>query len=409
MTSHAKVAALAILTLFAQPFVDAQDCNCGVVLDKQYPTILKATSSSTFQQRVWEYFCSDSFEQQARNGKAWGEVTVPIEGVPVPFAGGAQYGDSWAKRSRACQSRSNSLNAEQAAQVFFQFVPIEVQLNAQNVWLKCHESCKGNSARYVSLAAERAGEKLVTFTLRLDPAIPLAYVNSVVPENLSCSRPFTPASKIPATGLVSVCTILDLQKESLLVVVPSLGGPVNWIHSPGKPTPPPDSPRPSFVETSAPMAGNPFGCGGSMSCPSGQVLVGITDGTGCGIVNNGFCSPVNVRDQSGLVFGQASSSSCVALPQYGCGQSAECTGGRVLVAYSDGTGCGVPNGGTCCSLSTAGVELEPDINSCEWKSGFGCGQTSFCGPNQVMVGVKDGTSCNVQNQVKCCSLRPRRR
>lgn len=87
-----------------------------------------------------------------------------------------------------------------------------------------------------------------------------------------------------------------------------------------------------------------FACGQSAVCPGNKVLVGFEDGTGCSVMNGGQCCE--------LVAGgvRLEPQGCAWADDFACGESRTCGSDQVMVGLRDGTGCGVTNRLRCCSL-----------------------------------------------------------
>lgn len=163
-------------------------------------------------------------------------------------------------------------------------------------------------------------------------------------------------------------------------------------------------PVPTRVVTKAATIGAKLECGGSMTCSPGTALVGERDGTGCDVQSYGLCSTVQTVTAKGDLFAGVHHANCTPLPYFGCGQRAQCGEGKVLVGYSDGTGCGIPNSGQCCELFTDVGNRQVVPSGCSIGSPIGCGGSSQCAGGQVMTGRVDGSGCGVLNQIICCGL-----
>lgn len=163
-------------------------------------------------------------------------------------------------------------------------------------------------------------------------------------------------------------------------------------------------PVPKTVVTAARAIDNTFACAGSMECAEGRALTGERDGTGCGIANEGQCSTIKTLDEVGDPFSDVSNVECEPLPAFACGEQSSCPAGKVLVGYSDGTGCGVRNTGKCCRLVTKKERHRLVPTSCYWQNPVGCGTRTQCAADQVMIGRLDGTGCGVPSKIQCCNL-----
>lgn len=395
---------LAVLVLaFASRSTVAQNCDhCGEVLRSQHPIEYMSKTDRGFASDVWSFFCSATFESQTKDGSA--EVTVPLEGLPVPFGAGAKYRESWTKRSEACSGGRSKLAMHEAAQVYFKLVPEAVQLGAQLMWGECVKDCTIGTMSHVTLSASKVDDTHVNFTLALKPETTVAYVTRVIASNLSCSGLIVPPARITPAGIGSNCTIDTVAQVSSLTVIPSYGAPVSRRIDPPAPPPPPPLPQPTSVSVGGSAWEGDFDCGKSMSCADNRVLAGIRDGTSCLVLNRGRCATISVWDQFGKIFSAVKHVNCEPLDQFSCGQLAVCPGNKVLVGFKDGTGCEVMNGGQCCDLVLAvgGDPIEP--RGCTWTDEFSCGESRTCGSDQVMVGLRDGTSCEVTNKIRCCAL-----
>jgi hypothetical protein len=87
-----------------------------------------------------------------------------------------------------------------------------------------------------------------------------------------------------------------------------------------------------------------FSCGQSSACPFGKVLVGYRDGSSCSVANTGQCCEL-----AGVGY-TVDTEACVFSDLFGCGTTALCGANQVMVGIQDGTGCGVQSRIQCCGL-----------------------------------------------------------
>lgn len=203
----------------AQGFCDA----CKEVL-KLGQRVITISSSSNENEATKSWFCSSSFEQRVRNSSFIGEITVPIEGVPVNFKAGSDNEESFRRREAFCSSASRNFNREDTYNIFQQLA----DENVVREWGSCVErSCSDLSPTSgLSLALNRTGGQ-VTTRLRWTPRFtgeqpPI--ITSVTRVNLICTSDIIQTQKVVnVEGLADICTTNNRQSSTLLINTTSAG------------------------------------------------------------------------------------------------------------------------------------------------------------------------------------------
>jgi hypothetical protein len=377
--------------------LSGQECDiCVSAIREQYPVTFISQTDNRLSVDMDHFFCSDEFEKRARNDKAG--VTVPIEGAPVLFS--KDSGEAWGKRRQICERDSFHLSSQDAAKVYLSFVPETVQLAALEKWGECVSSCNPGGANNVTLTTSKIDDRQVLVTVARKPNTTAAKVSLIVLRNLDCKGKILTGSAITHGGLGSVCTISNPSEDATIAVVPSYGSPVKKrFHAP-----PVAKPLARSVEITGTRFEGDFDCGHSMTCADHRVLNGVKDGTSCQIRNSGRCGTVLVLDQFGKEFSAVRRTNVEEVPGVDCGKTISCPDNKVIVGFKDGTSCEVLNTIQCSDLELVTDGRKIVLGACQWTDTFACGDTGVCGPDQVAVAMLDGTGCEIRSKVKCCAL-----
>lgn len=199
--------------------------KCSDALAKLPQNVVTLDHSKALHVNLKQWFCSEKFLEELKDESLKLDLTVPIEGAPVPFKFGHDNVASLKKREKFCSSSNYQFSSQEAINTYSRTLPVEVQLKALDVWGQCMGGQYAGGA-LVKVSLQRLDSTQVSLVAKFDMIldVPTPRVERVVTSrSLKCEgKNLAPGKKIPVGGVSDLCR-WDGTEDASAIVYNSLG------------------------------------------------------------------------------------------------------------------------------------------------------------------------------------------